>query len=244
MCIVTMAWASHPRWGLVLAGNRDEHHVRSSAALAPWDDQPGIIAGRDLQSGGTWAGVSDTGRMAVVTNQRGYGLARPDRASRGALVTDMLTGEGAYAAPTLATLDDFNPFTLIAVDRHGARLLTNRPTPEAIDLCPGIIGLSNGPFADPWPKTRQLNAMLADWLARGDDDPAGLFTALRCETLPHDTPSDAEPSPIFIRDAIYGTRCSTIVTIDSKGQGMIAERRYDAEGQQTGETRIAFAWPL
>lgn len=244
MCIVTMVWAAHPRWHLVLAGNRDEHHVRPSAVLAQWDDRPGIIAGRDLQSGGTWAGVSDTGRMAVVTNQRGYGMAHPDRASRGALVTDMLTGDGAYAAPTLAALDDFNPFSLIAVDRHRARLLTNRPQPDAIDLPPGIIGLSNGPFDTPWPKTQQLNAMLADWLATGQDDPALLFTALRTETLPDGTTPDAEPSPIFIRDAIYGTRCSTIITIDYAGQGMIAERRYDAGGQLTGETRIEFAWPL
>lgn len=244
MCIVTMAWAAHPRWHLVLAGNRDEHHVRPSAALAQWDDRPGIIAGRDLQSGGTWAGVSDAGRMAVVTNQRGYGMAHPDRASRGALVTDMLTGEGVYAAPTMAALDDFNPFTLIAVDRHHARLLTNRPHPDTIDLPPGIIGLSNGPLADLWPKTRQLNAMLADWLVTGDDDPESLFAALRTDSPPDDIPPDAEPSPIFIRDAIYGTRCSTIITIDRTGQGMIAERRYDADGQRTGETRIEFAWPL
>ncbi|HCH0557068.1 TPA: NRDE family protein, partial [Pseudomonas aeruginosa] len=70
MCLVAIAWKTHPRWRLVLAGNRDEFHARPTAALAPWADRPGVVAGRDLRSGGSWAGVGPQGRMAVVTNVR------------------------------------------------------------------------------------------------------------------------------------------------------------------------------
>lgn len=244
MCILTLAWAVHPRWHLVLAGNRDERHARPAAALGRWTDRPSVIAGRDLQSGGTWLGVSDPGRMVVVTNQRGHGAPHPDRASRGALVADMLAGDGLYADPTESMLNDFNIFTLIAVDGARARLLTNSPGPAIADLSPGIVGLSNGPFADPWPKTRQLNGMMADWIAADRDDPMSLLAALRTDHVPDGTPPDAEQSPIFIRDSAYGTRCSTIVAIDHRGAGMIAERRYDADGAVIGEDRMNFAWPL
>uniref|UniRef100_UPI001576FFB4 NRDE family protein n=1 Tax=Burkholderia sp. L27(2015) TaxID=1641858 RepID=UPI001576FFB4 len=55
MCLIAFAWNVHPRWRLLLAGNRDEFHARPSAPLARWDDVP-IIGGRDLQAGGTWLG--------------------------------------------------------------------------------------------------------------------------------------------------------------------------------------------
>src|SRR5690606_22104535 len=104
MCIMAMAWHAHPRWRLLLVGNRDELHARPAAPLARWDEPDHLIAGRDLQSGGTWLGVSEQGRCAIVTNRRGYGLPDPAKASRGALVTDLLRGEGAYAAPDRAPM--------------------------------------------------------------------------------------------------------------------------------------------
>jgi uncharacterized protein with NRDE domain len=253
MCILAMAWRAHPRWHLVLAGNRDELHARPAAALARWDDSPHLIAGRDLQSGGTWLGVSDQGRMAVITNLRSLDGAQPDRMSRGALVTDQLSATGRYADPGLGDLMDFNPFNLIVADRGEARFLTNRPRPLHTALTPGLYGLSNGALDEPWAKTLQLKASLLEWLVDGANRPEALFDALRSETLPKAgieprEPSDAplEPwhSPIFIRNPRYGTRCSTIVAIDTQGKGLIIERRFDADGAQTGESRIDFAWRL
>jgi len=229
-----------------MAGNRDELHPRPAAPLARWADAPHIIAGRDHESGGTWLGVSEEGRFAVVTNLRGYGPPAADRVSRGALVTDVLSGEEP------AALDAYNPFNLIAVDGAGARFLTNRPAPLRAALAPGLYGLSNGPLDEPWPKTLRLKQQLLEWLVAGADEPARLLAALGEDRLPTggltpDTPSDAprEPalSPIFIRDPVYGTRCSTVVAIDRAGKGTIVERRFDAAGAPTGETALAFAWP-
>src|SRR3546814_7425922 len=88
MCVLAFAWRAHPHWPLIAAGNRDELHARPAQPLARWDRPDHLLAGRDLQSGGTWLGVSEQGRFAVVTNLRGYGAPEPGRASRGALVTD------------------------------------------------------------------------------------------------------------------------------------------------------------
>lgn len=252
MCVLAIAWHAHPRWPLIVAANRDELHARPSAPLARWPDDPaGVIAGRDLQSGGTWLGVTERGRFAAVTNLRGYGLPDPDRASRGALVTDMLTGAGAYADPSEAQLQDFNPFNLIVVGGGEAQFLTNRPGSARSALAPGVYGLSNGALDAPWPKTLQLKAALLEWIVAGDGTPDALFDALCTESLPDfgiapsapsDVPQEAMTSPVFIRNPIYGTRCSTVVAVDGSGLGTIMERRFGAAGEPQGDTILSFDW--
>ncbi|MET0249117.1 MAG: NRDE family protein [Sphingobium sp.] len=252
MCIMAMIWQAHPRWRLVLTGNRDEFHDRPATPIARWPEAPALIAGRDLRSGGTWLGVSEEGRAAIVTNLRGFGTPSPDRASRGALVTDMLTGKGRYGDARTAALGNFNPFNLIVVDRDHARFLTNRPDPLVTDLMPGLYGLSNGALDAPWPKTLALKAALLDWTTAGAHEPETLFDALGAETLPDagiaprapsDIADEAAASPIFIRHPVYGTRCSSVVAIDRDGRGLFVERRFDARGAVVGDSRINFAWP-
>ncbi|HEX7751340.1 MAG TPA: NRDE family protein [Novosphingobium sp.] len=249
MCVAAIAWDAHPRWRLVAIGNRDEFHARPAAGLAEWDDGSGILAGRDLQGGGTWLGVSNAGRFVLVTNFRVPGYPQPGRPSRGGLVTDLLTGTVRAAEVEIAA---FNPFNLFVVEGGEARVLTNHPFEARQPLTPGVHGLSNGPFEGSWPKTRQLNVGLADWLGGPAEDFAPLLTALRAETPhPADAPDDAPPgsqpearyAPVFIRDSLYGTRCSTVVAVDRAGGGTILERRYAPDGKATGETALRFAWP-
>ena len=250
MCVAAVAWSTHPKWQLVAIGNRDEFHARPAAPLARWPN--GIIAGRDLQSGGTWLGVSAQGRFALVTNLRGYAPPDPDAVSRGALVTDQLTGTGPYGDPASVQLGDFNPFNLIVASQTEAHFLSNRPDDIRTTLANGIYGLSNGALDEPWPKTLALKAALGDWLNADSADFAPLFAALGNETLaniglhsatPSDVPQEAADTPPFIRNAVYGTRCSTVVAIDRKGNGMIVERRFDARSEAAGETSLGFIWP-
>ncbi|HWJ37392.1 MAG TPA: NRDE family protein [Sphingomicrobium sp.] len=252
MCVLAFAWRAHPAWVLIVAGNRDELHARPAEYLSRWDRPGHLLAGRDLQSGGTWLGVSEQGRFAVVTNLRGYGAPEPHRPSRGALVTDLLSGEGHYADLRDAELADLNPFNLISADINEAHFLTNRPTSHQRLLGPGIYGLSNGGLDDPWPKTVRLKEMMVDWLSRERADPRILLDDLREEGLPgvgtscagpSDVPQEPPLSPIFIRNPVYGTRCSTVVAIDSHGRGAIIERSYDASGGKVNETELAFSWP-
>ncbi len=250
MCVLALAFRVHPRWQLVIAGNRDELHARPAAPLARWDDHPGVIAGRDLAAGGTWLGVSP-GRAAVITNLRGHGPPDPARASRGVLVADVLAGTGAYADPDAADLMRFNPFNLVLVDAQRARFVSNRPAPLHTTLEPGIYGVSNGPLDAPWPKTLHLKSQLTRWLTAGAKDPRALFAALRDERLPptglppadvSDVAQEARDSPVFINNPFYGTRCSTIIAVDATGAGIIAERRFDASGATVGEDAHGFSW--
>lgn len=249
MCVAAVAWHAHPRWRLVAIGNRDEYHVRPAAPLTEWDN--GMLAGRDLKSGGTWLGVTEQ-RFALVTNLRGFGDPAADKASRGNLVTDLLTGTGRYADPKTAPLQDFNPFNLFLASANSLTFLSNRPGDLRTALAHGIYGLSNGALDEPWPKTLQLKAALLDWLTGDAEHFEPLFTALREErqadiglppSAPSDVPREPRDSTVFINNPIYGTRCSTVVAIDREGRGTIVERRFDARGAADGETGLTFDWP-
>ena len=237
MCVAAIALAAHPRWQFILAGNRDEFHARPTAALARWEADPQVIAGRDLQSGGSWLGVSERGRIALVTNVRNPDGPALGKASRGVLVADWLTETGDYAEPELADLTRFNPFNLLIADRNGARFLTNQPYPETRTLTPGLHALSNGTEGEAWPRKDRLKATLADWLSGDAEDPVHLLDRLSDEDETQDTP------PLFIRSPVYGTRCSTMIAIDRAGQGVITERRFGAGGKPEGETQVHFLWP-
>lgn len=253
MCVLAIAWRAHPRWHVVAAGNRDELHARPADPLARWDRPDHVLAGRDLQSRGTWLGVSERGHFAVVTNLRGHGTPEGGRVSRGALVTAVLSGEGKYADPSDAELADFNPFNLIVAGLEHASFFSNQPASARCILAPGIYGLSNGALDEPWPKTMRLKSRLLEWIVRGIDAPEALLEDLREDTLPDvgvhsavpsDVPLEPPLSPIFIRQPVYGTRCSTVVAIDHQGHGVIIERRYSPAGEATGETALRFSWPM
>lgn len=250
MCVIAFAWNAHPRWRLLLIGNRDEFHARPSAPLARWVDAP-LIGGRDLQAGGSWLGVTDAGRCAVVTNVRD--LRAPQLgASRGLLVNDYLAGrdgatEHAQALRTLAA--GYRPFNLLLFDAEAGFYLGNRPAAAQL-VAPGLHGLSNADFDTPWPKTRALTARLQDWMdAGGEDDFAPLFDALADERR---APDDALPdtglgparerwlSSAFIRGDDYGTRACTVVAMGHDGRGRIVERRFGPEGRFEGETALEF----
>jgi uncharacterized protein with NRDE domain len=251
MCLIAFAWNTHPRWRLLLAGNRDEFHARPSAALARWDDAP-IVGGRDLEAGGTWLGVTDGGRCCVVTNVRDP--RDPQRGtSRGLLATDYLGGDAdaaTHAQQLLRTAADYRPFNLLTFDAHSAFYLGNRPRPSVQAATAGVHGLSNADFNTPWPKTRTLMQQLQQWIDAADDtDFAPLFAALADEKVAPDAQlpdtgigleRERWLSSAFIRGEQYGTRASTVVAIGHDGHGVIAERRFGPNGRFAGETMLGF----
>jgi uncharacterized protein with NRDE domain len=250
MCLLARAWKTHPRWQLVMAGNRDEFHARPTAPLAAWPTpDSGLLAGRDLRSGGTWAGVAPRGRMAVVTNVRDP-LARQTGPSRGALVADYLragASAAAFADELASRATTFAPFNLLLADQGSCQFLGNHPLGGQA-LAPGVHGISNGPLDAPWPKTLRLNAALQDWIDQGEDDLSSLWRALADERRAEDSAlpdtgigleRERWLSAAFIRSPDYGTRASTIIALDADGRGFIHERRFGPDGACIGETRLS-----
>ncbi|WP_346837766.1 NRDE family protein [Microbulbifer sp. SAOS-129_SWC] len=165
MCLVLFAYRSHPLYPLLLIANRDEFYRRASAPAAPWPGE-NLVAGRDLEGGGTWAGIA-RGRAAAVTNVREPGRPEPHLAlSRGDIPRDFLTGESTpedYAAG----LDGprYRGFNTLLFQLGAERELVcagNRHRPFTVE--PGIHGISNGAPDAPWPKVRRGREGLAQLL--------------------------------------------------------------------------------
>ena len=248
MCVVTLAWNAHPRWRLLLAGNRDEFHARPAAALARWPES-GLVAGRDLQSGGTWVGLDRRGWFAVVTNVRD-GFAKPHTGpSRGALPVAFLEGSADAAATTassLANAEQYAPFNLVLADAGGCWHLGNHPL-QREPMAAGVHGISNGRLDAPWPKTRHLCNALRTWIDAGSDELESLWNALADERIAPDAELpdtgvgielERKLSPAFIRGEAYGTRASTIIAVERDGRGFIVERRFGPKGAFEGETTL------
>jgi len=252
MCLVVVALAAHPRYSLVIAANRDEHHARA-ALPAHWGDRPpydGMLAGRDLEAGGTWMGVRGDGRWALVTNVRegrGGNTAAP---SRGELVPDMLNAPPASALAALGRkAAAYNGFNLLVGDAESATWVSNRATGMQ-SLAQGIHGLSNARLDTPWPKLTRTRDAVRAWAGRGGDDLAPLFAALadRTRAADADLPSTGVPlewerllsAPFIVGDG-YGTRCSTVLAVGRDGSARFVERSFDARGDATGEVAFDFA---
>lgn len=245
MCLILFAWQSHPRYELVLAANRDEFHQRPAAAARFWEDHPDILAGRDLQAGGTWLGVTRSGRLAAVTNYREPVSPRPQpERSRGHLVRDYLEdvqGPLAWAQRLQPLAAAYSGFNLLAGATGELVYLSNRGgTPSPVR--PGIHGLSNHLMDTDWPKVQAGRERLAELLDRREPDPGELFGLLTDRALtPGDMPESLEehlaPERVmkhyFIVSPVYGTRCSTVLLIGRDGAITFIERQFDPNGNET-----------
>ncbi len=240
MCLVVIAWHVHPDYRLVVAANRDEFRSRPSSPAHWWTDQASVLAGRDLEAGGTWMGLSRDGRFAALTNYRDPSGHKPGAPSRGMLVRDCLTDKRS-AVETLSSLSEVSSryvgFNLLLSD--GATLAIHESTTGVVrPLEAGIYGLSNRVLDTDWPKLRRAKAAFQPALAAlPDANP--MLALLRDEQvaddheLPHTGVSaDWERllSPIFIRAPDYGTRCSSVVTVRHDGQTRFSEWSWDEHG--------------
>jgi uncharacterized protein with NRDE domain len=242
MCLIVFAWRVIPGLPLVACANRDEFYDRPATPAGPWPDHPHIIAGRDLQGGGSWMGVTTNGphgpKFAALTNIRAPHDFRSDAPTRGALVADFLKGDDdapAYLARIAPGADAYNGFNLILGDRDGIYWFSNRAGDDPRNgkpLEPGIYGVSNGLLDAPWPKVVRTKATFASLLLQGAPEDA-YFEMLADTTRAPDmrlpqtgVPIDLERqlSAVCIELPGYGTRTSTVVKLYESGEPELQER--------------------
>lgn len=244
MCLILVAWQAHPDYPLVVAANRDEFFVRPTAPAAFWPEQPGLLAGRDLEAGGTWLGITKTGRFAALTNYRDPASHKAEAPSRGRLVADFLACDQSIDSYLDALSPaEYNGFNLLLGD--GKRLVAfSNITMERHELAPGVYGLSNALLDTPWPKVGSGKTALTAALAALPDE-ALLSRLLKDDTIHPDAalPSTGVPldwerllSAAFIRGPGYGTRCSTVVKVGSPGTASFDEQTW-LPGGVAGERR-------
>jgi uncharacterized protein with NRDE domain len=244
MCLILVAWQLHPDYPLVIAANRDEFFARPTAPAGFWKDAPQVLAGRDLEAGGTWMGVTRGGRFAALTNFRDPAQNRSGAPSRGKLVADFLTSD----VPAQTYLPDVAPhgsrcngYNLLVGD--GASLWwSSNMGGEPRRLEPGVYGVSNHLLDTPWPKVGAGKTALAQALASLPDDQA-LFALLQDDGIHPDqhlpqtgVPLDWERllSSAFVKSPDYGTRGSTVLCMGRDGWLSFDEQTW-LPGAQRGE---------
>ncbi len=255
MCLLIFAYRTDARQPLVIAANRDEFHHRRTAPSRFWPECPGLLAGRDLEQGGTWMGITRSGRFAAVTNYRDPARTAPAPRSRGELPLGFLRDTCAPAAfldDLRPRADDYAGFNLLVGDRDSLWYFTNS-TPAtqrgARRLEPGVYGLSNARLDTPWPKVELGRRRLRTLVESGDITHEGLAEvvgdrrlappqALHRQGLGSDM--DQLLSAQFIVTSSYGTRSSTSLWLDDGAQVHWRETSYDAAGRITGRREESF----
>ncbi len=259
MCLAAVAIQSSPYFPFVCVANRDEFHNRPTAPLHHWSVHGvPIYAGKDLQSEGTWLGVSEQGRFALLTNVRNASLNRKDAPSRGELVTKALI-EPLDLNPAEAR--QYSGYNLIQGNLIHQNLCysTNQHMDQNGDsnqrLMPGIHALSNGSLMSKWPKTTSLKNGLSSVLDDLERQPYIAEFTERLLTLLADTsqaPDEALPntgvpyewekmlSARKIVSPAYGTRSSAVITVDAHSTLCFTEVSFDSEGKETGRRTVQF----
>lgn len=276
MCLAAFALGQSPRFPFVLASNRDEFFERGAEPMQWWPKTspatPAILAGRDLDAGGTWLGLSSAGRLALLTNIRNPSEHRDMAASRGALVPEWLRGESGFETFWARhDLTAYNGFNLLAFDwsAHAGGGTPPAPAgwyassrhPQPRTLAHGIYGLSNAELDTPWPKVQALR----DAMARALSDATGgnaladrLFAALAdTQIAPDDqlpstgVPLDAEralsAAHVNLFNGRYGTRCSTVLIcerVDASWRTTVLERSFHPGNEPATQRQFALPdWP-
>lgn len=237
MCLINFHYDEHPNYKLIVAANRDEFYERPTAAAGFWEDNPNILAGRDLLHMGTWLGVTKSGRFAALTNHRDPRDVSVDKKSRGNIVTDFLA-EDTLPQEFLETLkkkDDYAGFNILVGDSDSLFYFSNKQDVIS-EVLAGTHGLSNQFLNTPWPKVVKGRTKLREYVVDHDTiDTDALFdivsdTEIALDEQLPDTgvgmDLERQLSPLFIKTLNYGTRSSTVVLVGHDHSITFVERRF------------------
>ncbi|WP_303291486.1 NRDE family protein [Marinobacter sp. SS5-14b] len=241
MCLIVFAIGQSPRFPLVVAANRDEFFRRPTSAMDWWrtDEGEDVLAGRDLESGGTWLAVSPDGRVAAVTNVR-EGSAEPGRCSRGELPLKALgQARNELASSMSSEPGRYSGFNLVSLSATGGWYYSNRDAHPGRQLFRGVFGLSNHLLQTPWPKLLRLRSAVSQRIEQAHGDARQLHSQL-IPLLADSTPAPDKDLPDtgvgidterflsspFIHGEHYGTRATTIITVSDQGEIQVTEQSW------------------
>ncbi|PKO31850.1 MAG: hypothetical protein CVU34_16835 [Betaproteobacteria bacterium HGW-Betaproteobacteria-7] len=248
MCLIVVGWRAHADYPLVVAANRDEFYARPTAEAAPWPEAPAVFGGIDREAGGTWLGITRSGRFAAVTNVREPGMAQ-GQCSRGMLTRDFLLSRQTASdyAQGLAG-EHYSGFNLLLSDGESLVYCSNRDGAPRL-LAPGVYGLSNHQLDSPWPKLLTARQRFAAALPALPADNA-LFTLLADDSIVADDELpqtgvslewERRLSAIFVKSENYGTRASTVAWQRRDGAVHLHEQRFGPHGRALQSSLISTA---
>ncbi|MGG0657859.1 NRDE family protein [Rummeliibacillus pycnus] len=253
MCIVNFHFHNHSKYKLILVANRDEFYERPTKPAHYWEDEPNILAGRDLRQMGTWLGITKEGKFAAITNFRDPSLPVTGRYSRGEIIRNFLTNDiqpDLFINGLIKERQSYGGYNVILGDSNGLYHYNN-VLDESKDIKPGTHSLSNHSLDTPWPKVAKAKTRLNEYVQTNplEVNINDLFNLVSDRSMAHD---DELPhtgvglemerllSPIFIKIPNYGTRSSSVLLIDKNNHVTFVERTFH-EGEFQFDKRFEFA---
>lgn len=251
MCIITFHYKQHPTYKLIVVANRDEFYERPTKALHFWDDEPNVLAGRDLKALGTWLGMTKEKRFAALTNFRDLKNERDDRKSRGEIVRNFLTSSVSpreYLEELHKESDEYNGFNVLVGSPDELYYYSNIQK-EIVEISPGTHSISNHLLNTPWPKVKRAKEKLNSYVMNHEElDVEHLFHQLYDREIAHDDELpdtgvgielERKLSPIFIQTENYGTRASTVILVNHDNETTFIERTFNS-GSLKSERKFTF----
>ncbi|MEM9102591.1 MAG: NRDE family protein [Pseudomonadota bacterium] len=251
MCLVFFAYQCHPIYPLIIVGNRDEYFHRPTQPMHWWESNTNLLAGKDLQSGGTWMGFKKNGDFSIVTNFRepSNQNTKKNFESRGFLPLNYLMTKKSYHDYLLQISNksvQYDGFNLLLGNSKALAIFSNRPKNYKSQLIPklepGVYAMSNGTFDAPWPKAEKLKHAVKYWIAKKDSDTAPLFEVLRDKQLANINELPETGIPVHLEHQLsacfvninqeYGTRSSYVA--------LLTEKEVRIENQEFSKTAEIF----
>ena len=235
MCLILFAIRPLSSYRLIVAANRDEYYARPTRPAEFWRENPDILAGKDLLMGGTWMGITRSGRFAAITNLRGNAKEKIKVFSRGEIALDYLeSNESPKSFLDKLTRSEkrYRDFNLLVGDRFGYHYFNSRSS-RVLQLAPGFYGLSNELLNCDWPKVQHGRQQLTEAIdsVRIKEN---LFSILSYE-------GDTRPfSKSFIAGSVYGTTSQTVLTWDTKGELKFTEKNFTQGGKLETTKNVSF----
>jgi uncharacterized protein with NRDE domain len=223
VCTLVIAHDPAARWPVLLAATRDEFRARDWEPPAEWwsDEHPGLIGGRDLESGGTWLAVNPAERRvaAILNRIEPTGLSDEEAESRGEL--PLLAATQGCEAIDERDLSPMRPFNLVLAEpghitwwRYDGSALSRHDVPPGLHILTAadLDDMSN-PRQRYW--LPQFEAAAAPNLEADESAPAGWggWPGLLADV---DRPYD-DPRALNVRhggaEGIFGTVSASLLAL-------------------------------
>jgi len=251
MCLLLISNNTNPEYPFVVAANRDELYNRQTKKAGFWKEYPDLLAGKDLEAGGTWLGITRSGRFAAITNYRDMRTVKKNAPTRGLLTLNFLVSNTLafeYGKSLASMAAEYNGYNLLFSDMENLFYFSNQ-TKELNKLSSGAYGLSNHLLDTPWPKVVKSKEAFISAVSKRKISEQELFGILSDN---REAPEDQLPdtglsrelekavSPVFIKSENYGTRSSTVILVNSVNEVLFVERSLDAGSGKWVESRFSF----
>lgn len=247
MCLIGVSIGINKHFPFILCANRDEFYVRETKEAHFWSENPFLIAGKDLEKGGTWLGLSASGEIAALTNVRSGEVVNNTSTSRGEIISSFFNDRNRFGK-ILEEKETFAGFNLLYGNVHELIYTTNQAYDDQ-SLKKGIHVLSNAAINSPWPKAKKLE----EGLQRLEDfseqevsdylfDLLSLSDPFPDKELPNTGVGldlERKLSPIHIQTDKYGTKSSTVILIDHDKNATFIEKTYGSQSK-----KVSYHFPV